>query len=124
MINKKLDKAERDANEMEELDQQWRDGEITDKAEYQRRKAGLMKISINELTTVARSMHKQIITPPGPDNPQLPPGTQPLALGHGGNMTPAHLEAMLKAASDGNIIEITRLRFGGQGVQRDIPLTI
>ena len=111
LINNKLDRAERDGKTLEELDQQYRDGEIKDVQEYRRRKAGLLKISINELTTISKAMHNQSQhTPPpaGDDKPALPSG-------HSG-ATPAHLEAMLQAIAAGNTVELQRLVFNPKGV--------
>lgn len=112
MLNTKLDKAERDSNELEDLDRQWRDGEIKDANEYRRRKAGLMKISINELTTISKAMHSQTAPPP-PGNPD------PLGLPAGGHQlptsTPARLEAMLQAVAEGRTVELQRLVFNPKG---------
>lgn len=119
LINVRLDKAERDANTLEEVDRQWRDGEIKDPKEYRRRKAGLLKISINELTTVAKAMHSQSAPPPpqSPDAPALPAGANhPTA-------TPAHLEAMLQAIAAGNTVELQRLVFNPKA-PHDSPVTV
>lgn len=118
MLNNKLDRAERDARTMEEVDQDWRDGKIKDAETYRRRKAGLLKVSIAELNQITRTMHNisRPDTPPAPDQPALPAG----AVGHGS--TPAQLEALLKAIQAGNTVEIQRLIFT-PGVRNDLPVT-
>lgn len=112
MLNTKLDKAERDGRTLEDLDEQWRNGEIKDKAEYQRRKAGLMKISINELTTITKAMHTQSAPPPpaDPEAPALPAGSHHIPAN-----TPARLEAMLQAVAQGKTVELQRLVFNPKG---------
>jgi len=111
-LAKKMQRADRDGNELELLDQQYRAGEI-DKSEYQRKKAGLLSLSVSELVNISRTMHAQIIKQPGA--PALPegPGTpahQPLPAGAS---TPARLESLLKAIQSGNHVEIQRIVFNG-----------
>lgn len=117
LLNRRLDKAERDERALEELDQKYRDGEISSVEEYRRRKAGLLKISIAELTNISKTMHSQTIKlPPAP---QLPSGDGVPALPLGHVSTPAHLEALLKAIKDGNTVEITRLTFNPGAQHRE-----
>jgi hypothetical protein len=117
MLNVRLDRAERDGRTIEELDRQWRDGEIKDKEDYRKRKAGLLNISIKELVHVSQAMHRQAMpdTPPPPGAPALPAG-HPAA-------TPQHLEAMLQAITAGNTVELQRLVFT-PGVRHDTPITV
>jgi hypothetical protein len=120
MLNKKLDKADRDANALEEIDQKYRDGEIKDIEEYRRRKAGLLQVSIQELNHISRSMHAQSApeTPPPSGAPALPPGSNAQLS------TPAHLEALLRAIAAGNTVEIQRLVFT-PGVSKNVePITV
>jgi len=63
-LAKKLQKADRDSNELEKLDQQYRDGDI-DKSEYQRKKSGLLNLSVTELINIGKGMHAQVIKIPG-----------------------------------------------------------
>lgn len=120
-LAKKIQRADRDGNELEQLDQQYRDGEI-DKSQYQRRKAGLIQLSVSELVNISRTMHAQVIKVPGA--PELPPGpggpAQPLPAG---SSTPAQLEALLKAIQAGNTVEIQRLIFT-PGARNDQPVTV
>lgn len=122
MLNGKLDKAERDGRTLEELDRQWRDGELKNVEDYRRRKAGLMKISINELTQVSKAMVAQAAPtlPPGGGAPALPPGTPQNTL------APAHLEQLLLAITAGNTVEIQRLIFtpGVQKNDKPIPVSV
>lgn len=119
LINRRLDKAERDERALEELDQKYRDGEIDGGAEeYRRRKAGLLKISVAELINISKTMHAQTIRIPA--LPQLPDTTTPQAnLPPGAGQTPAQLEALLGAIKAGNTVEIQRLIFtpGNNNVQ-------
>lgn len=120
-LARKIQRADRDGNELERLDQQYRDGEI-DKSEYQRRKSGLIQLSVNELVNISRTMHAQVIKVPGA--PELPAGpggpAQPLPAG---SSTPAQLEALLKAIQAGNTVEIQRLIFT-PGARNDQPVTV
>ena len=122
-LARRLQRDVRDGAELEQLDAQYRDGEI-DKSEYQRRKSGLMQLSVNELVNISRSMHAQVIKVPGGGAPELPPGpggpAQPLPAG---SATPAQLEALLKAIQSGNHVEIQRIVFNG-GVRNDQPVTV
>lgn len=121
MLSVRLDRADRDSSELAELDRKWRDGEIKNKEEYQRKKTGLLKISISELTNISKTMHAQTVKVP-----ELPPGAMPGALPAGGGaQTPAQLEALLNAIKDGNHVEIQRIVFNG-GVPNDqsIPVQV
>lgn len=122
-LAKKLQRADRDGNELERLDQQYRDGEI-DKSEYQRKKSGLLQLSVSELVNISRSMHAQVVKVPGGGAPELPPGpggpAQPLPAGAS---TPAQLEALLHAIQRGDHVEIQRIVFNG-GARNDQPVTI
>lgn len=119
-LARRLQRDSRDGAELEQLDQQYRDGEL-DKAEYQRKKSGLLQLSVNELVNISRSMHAQVIKVPG--NPELPPGNGPAQPLPAGSATPAQLEALLKAIQSGNHVEIQRIVFNG-GVRNDQPVTI
>lgn len=119
MLNGKLDRAERDGRTLEELDQQWRDGEIKDAAEYRRRKAGLIKVSVAELTQISKTMFDQTIKDPG-----LPPGSPAGALPPGASVkTPAQLEGLLQAIAAGNTVEIQRLIFTPGATPHDLPVS-
>ena len=122
-LARRIQRDARDGAELEQLDQQYRDGEI-DKAEYQRKKSGLLQLSVNELVNISRSMHAQVIKVPGGGVPELPPGpggpAQPLPAG---SATPAQLEALLKAIQSGNHVEIQRIVFNG-GARNDQPVAI
>lgn len=112
MIAKKLDRAERDQNALDELDEMYRNNEIKVE-DYRRRKAGLMKMSINELMTISKGVFAQTIKHP----PALPPGTPtPPGQRTAGNLpAPNHLEAMLQAIERGDTVELQRLTFNPKG---------
>lgn len=106
MIGARLARAKRDEHALEEVDRQYREGEL-DFETYKRRKTGLMKISIGELNNVAKATHTQIMRerdPASSDDPELPSGNR-------SHTTPAHLEALLKAIQAGNTVELQRLVF-------------
>jgi hypothetical protein len=117
LLNGKLDRAERDARTIEELDQQWRDGELKDVAVYRRRKAGLIKVSVAELTQISKTMFDQTIKEPGAPAGgagALPPGQSV--------KTPAQLEGLLQAIAAGNTVEIQRLIFTPGATPHDLPV--
>lgn len=118
-LAKKMQRADNDGNELQILDQKYRDGEI-DKAEYQRKKSGLLKLSVSELVNISRTMHAQVIKVPGAL--ELPPGSAP-ALPPGSS-TPAQLEALLKAIQSGNTVEMQRIVFNPAGGQNDKPVAV
>ena len=117
-IARKLQKAERDSSELEVLDQQYRAGEI-DKSEYQRRKAGLLTLSINELSTLSSRLvaqqHTAATPPEQPERPALAANNSQ-ALPAGAS-TPAQLEAMLNAIQTGNTVELQRIIFTPGGAK-------
>lgn len=119
-IARKLMKAENDASEIEVLDQQYRDGEIT-KEEYQRKKAGRLDLSITELSNLSQKLVAQqrlVSAPVQPEGPNaLPDGNpQPISVPQG-TQTPAQLEAMLKAIQAGNTVELQRIVFTPPGAK-------
>lgn len=118
-LAKKMSKADRDGSELDALDEQYRNGEIK-KELYQRKKAGLLQLSVGELVNISRSMHAQTVKAPA--LPELPPGgaAQPLPAG---SSTPAQLESLLKAIQSGNHVEIQRIVFNG-GPASDQPVTV
>lgn len=119
-LARRLQRDARDGAELEQLDQQYRDGDLS-KEEYQRKKAGLLQLSVNELVNISRSMHAQVVKAPG--SPELPPGAgaaQPLPAG---SSTPAQLEALLQAIQRGDHVEMQRIVFNG-GTRNDQPVAI
>lgn len=118
MIAKKMQKADRDGNTLEQLDQQYRDGDL-EMSEYRRKKSGLLKMSVHELTQISKTMHDQVIKVPG----ELPPGGAG-SLPPGGS-SPAQLEALLLAIKAGNTVELQRLIFNPREVQKnDQPVAL
>jgi hypothetical protein len=105
LLNRKLDQASTDELEMAALDQQYRDGNL-DLATYKRKKQGLLRLNIKELTEVSREMAAQQRLALG--SKKNTPG--PDALPAGG-MDPAAIEQLTTAIKDGNTVELTKLVF-------------
>lgn len=123
MLGKRMDRAERDSNELDEVERDWREGKITQE-EYRRKKAGLIRMSVSELVNISRTMHTQTIQQPpapvGEDTKKLPPGnTQPKL----GAQSPAQLEALMAAIANGNTVEMQRLIFNpGGNSDKSVPV--
>ena len=100
-LSRKLDKASQDETEIEELDRKWRDGEIKDMADYRRRKAGLLKLSVNELSKVSREMYSQT-------DKTKAPGQLPGTAG-AGTPDPKWIEALMLAVQRGDTIALQQL---------------
>lgn len=108
LINRKMAKAERDQSAIEELDEQYRNGEISLDV-LRRKKKGLQELTVAELTRIGSAMYEQTKTAPlPPDSPLLPAGNS----GASGLPSPA-LEAMLAALASGNTVELQRMVFNG-----------
>lgn len=115
-LARKLNKADADASELDVLDQQYRNGEI-EKDEYQRKKTGLLDLSISELANLgSKLVMQQKSAGPDPDAPAL--GTGAASILPAGSSTPAQLEAMLRAIQAGNTVELQRIVFT-PGVHHD-----
>lgn len=107
MIGRKLTKAERDADALEKLDEDYRQGNMK-LEEYRRKKTGLLNISIAELNAVTKEMYIQ--TGKGEDGtPRLPAGNL------------HQTEALLEAIKRGDTVELQRLIFRPN---HDQPVTI
>lgn len=119
-LAKKMRQADRDGAELEQLDQQYRDGEMS-KEQYQQKKAGLIQLSISELTNISRTMHAQTVKLP--QALELPAGSGPAQTLPSGSATAAQLEALLKAIQSGNHVEMQRIIFNGN-VHDDQPVAI
>ena len=118
-LARRLQRDSRDGAELEQLDQQYRDGELS-KEDYQRQKTGLLQMSVAELVSISRGMHEQVIKAPG--SAELDAGPPQNSLG--GGSTPAQLEALLKAIQAGNTVEMQRLIFTPKGAHNDQSVTI
>ena len=108
LINRKIAKAERDQTQIEELDEQYRDGVIS-LDELRRKKKGLLDLSIAELTRIGSAMLDQTKTAP------LPPDAPALGSGNPGasGLPSPTLEATIQALKEGNTVELQRIIFNG-----------
>lgn len=102
ILNRKLDRADRDMSELEELDRQYREKEI-DSAEYKRQKATLMNVSITEIAMVSKNLHDQTKKAGDDDTPKLPSGS------------PVQTEQLLAAIKAGDTVELQRIILNPQG---------
>lgn len=98
LLNKKLDRAEQDAEELEELDRLYREGEITP-AEYKRMKSTRYDITIGELNQVSKDMFAQ--SKFASSDPDQSPKN--------GDANAQNTEALLDAIKAGNTVELQRL---------------
>lgn len=102
LLNRKLDRADRDMSELEQLDEDYRNGSV-DSVEYKRKKATLMNVSITEIAMVSKNLHEQSKKSDDPNNPALPAGN------------PLQTEALLKAIKQGDTVELQRIILNPQG---------
>lgn len=102
LLNRKLDKAAEDMTAMEKVDQEYRDDKIA-MGEWRRRRAGLLRMSIMELTSVIRETYSQI--KPGED----PEKKERTGDGAPPSYTAKQLEAVLAALQSGKTVELHRL---------------
>lgn len=102
ILHKKLDRAERDMTELEELDVKYRNNEVSSD-EYKRKKATLMNVSIAEISVMSKNMHDQTKNAGAGDTPQLPAGD------------PAQTKALLDAIKAGDTVELQRIILNPQG---------
>lgn len=101
-LSRRLDKASEDEVEIHELDRQYRDGEI-ELNEYKRLKTGLLKLSVNELTSITKDMHTQS---GGKRSTNALPGT-PAASDN--TPDPKWVEALMTAVQRGDTIAMQQL---------------
>jgi len=102
-LSRKLDRASADESELEELDRQYRNGEIESLSEYRRLKTGLLKLSVRELAQISKDMHAQSGKPKGAS--ALPVGAVPVE----GTPNPKWVEAMMLAVQRGDTIAMQQL---------------
>lgn len=98
LINRKLDKAADDAEEIDELDRQYRESEI-DHEEYTRRRKGLLTISIGELNQVSKEMFAQsnLASSDGDKGPKT------------ADSNPDQTKALIEAIQNGDTVELQRM---------------
>ena len=104
-INRKLDRANQDDQELAHLDAEYREGKI-DMGEYRRRKAGLLKLSVAELLMVTKEMSAQgqgrkVASTPGAH--AISDGQTPQTA------DPQYVEALMLAIQRGDTIAMQQL---------------
>lgn len=95
ILHRKLDRAEHDMTELEQLDRRYRENEI-DHKEYKRLKKTLMDVSITEVSMLSKNMYVQT-GKPDLETPPLP------------SENPRQSEALLKAIQSGDTVELQRI---------------
>lgn len=101
-LGRKLDKLANDEVELENIEDEWRRGEIEDLAEYRRRKAGLLKVSISELSKISKDMYTQTGGKQGPND-------LPTANGSGPAPDAKWVESLMLAVQRGDTIAMQQL---------------
>lgn len=96
ILNKKLDRADRDTDTLDELDEQYRNGDIPTDV-YKRKKATLMKITVAELNMVSKEMHNQSVSA----SSDRDEGS--------GNADPGASQALLDAIRRNDTVELQRI---------------
>jgi len=97
-MDRQLDKVIDDQNEIDILDQEYRDGLIKDD-EYRRRKTGLLKLNISALSRISKELHSQDAAPAAAsDTPALQ-----------GPQDPRALDALMAAIQRGDTVAMQQL---------------
>lgn len=96
LLGRKLDRAEREMTELEELDEAYRNNKISPK-EYKRIKTTLLDVSILEIASVSKNLHVQT----GLSQPEI---SHPASAG-----APIQTEALLNAIKNGDTVELQRI---------------
>ena len=109
LIGRKLSRAERDEKTLDELFDDYRADRIT-WDELQKKKSGLLKVSIAELNAVSKEMYIQTGKGGDPSTPALPAG--------GGAST----EAIMAAIRRGDTFELQRLIYRPGANDQSLPI--
>lgn len=105
-LGRKLDQAAGDELELAKLDEEYRTTEMT-LSEYRRKKAGLLKMSVNELVLITEKMHTQSgAGKRGAAAPMLPGGG---SSDDTGSADPRFVEAITAAIQRGDTIALQQL---------------
>lgn len=102
-LSKKLDRASEDEAELQEIDRQYRAGEI-ELAEYKRLKTGLLKLTVKDLTAISKDMYAQS---GGKRGANALPGAA--STGGGDTPDPKWVEALMTAVQRGDTIAMQQL---------------
>lgn len=106
LLSRRLDQANADEVEIAKVDDEYRNGDMS-LSEYRRKKAGLLKVSIKELTEVSKEMtaqSKHAGTLPG----RLPAGANG-DEDSGGSIDPKFAEALSQAIARGDTVALQQL---------------
>jgi len=107
MISSRLNESDGNSEKLRELEQKWRDREITDQDEYDRQKHGLREVSINQLNQVSKTMFSQL-EKNQLSAKELPPGKNSQKSF---STDPSQLKSIINAIDDGDTVELQRLVF-------------
>ena len=102
-LSRKLDKANEDEQALDALDAEYREDDEMTLAEYRRRKAGLLKMSVSELVLISKEMHAQNLKIKGPV------GAAGLTNEAPGGADPKFVEALMSAIQRGDTIALQQM---------------
>jgi hypothetical protein len=104
-LNRRLDRASTDELEIDRLDTEYREGKMN-LADYRKKKAGLIKMSVKDLLEISREMHTQIgRRKVGQGSGALPSGIS----NEGASPDPKWVEALMTAVQRGDTIAMQQL---------------
>lgn len=106
-LNRKIDQATEDELEIQRLDEEYRNGDLT-LVEYRQQKTGLLKISAKDLSQMAKDIYTQIDKKRNPSG-TLPSGTLPIGSGSGEQADPKWVEALTTAIQRGDTVTMQQL---------------
>ena len=105
-LRKKLERATDDELALDALDEEYRNTPTMSLAEYRRRKAGLLKMTVTELLMISKEMHAQAGKPKGAS---IPNGGGAGTSQEGEPADPAMAEALLSAIQRGDTITLQQM---------------
>lgn len=103
-LNRKLDKASADELMIAQIDKEYREGVIENLGDYRRRKAGLLNLSVKDLTDVSKEMSAQTGSRGIKGAHGLPPGDSGVDA-----PDPKWVEALMAAVQRGDTITMQQL---------------
>lgn len=103
MTNRKLARAERDETELDKLNNEYRQGNISTK-DYENKKRTLLDLSINQLVQVSKEMHSQILKPE-----DSPAGSEAGEKGARSNFNPDLVQTITEAIKKGDTVKLQQV---------------